>query len=179
MHVIGIDPGVRGAIALIRDGGHVELHDMPVVEKRVGKRLKPRVDPTLLASLLEHMPYLTYAFVEAAQAARQIGGDSCPKCRRPLRQAGLGSTFASGVGYGMIRGVLAGMEVRTIILEPAAWKAAAGLTRQPKDASRARALELYPQVAEDLRLKKYHGRAEALLIAHVGLRLRAAPAGQV
>lgn len=65
-----------------------------------------------------------------------------------------------------------GLDVR--VVGPAAWKRDVGLYGRAftKDDSRARALLLYPTLEAELRRKKDHGRAEALLIAAWGLGYR-------
>ena len=77
--------------------------------------------------------------------------------------------FTVGLGYGAWLGVLATLRLPYTAVRPVVWKKAFSLGKD-KEASRLRAMQLYP--GADLRLKKHHGRAEALLLAHYGLRQR-------
>ena len=80
---------------------------------------------------------------------------------------GTRSMFTIGYGYGLWIGVLATLQIPYTNVRPGIWKRALTLGKD-KEASRLRAMQLYP--GADLRLKKHHGRAEALLLAAYGLR---------
>ena len=62
---------------------------------------------------------------------------------------------------------LAAVRLRTVYVQPIAWKRALKLSRD-KELSRLRASQLYPEDAEQWRLKGDDGKAEACLIAHYG-----------
>jgi crossover junction endodeoxyribonuclease RuvC len=51
-----------------------------------------------------------------------------------------------------------------VMVEPASWKKKLRLPGKNKEASRQRALNLFPRAHELLAKKKHHGRAEAALI---------------
>ena len=73
--------------------------------------------------------------------------------------------FAFGQAYGLVLGVLAGLWIPTSTVTPAAWKKALKLNTG-KDAARAKAAQLWPQMAGEFKRVKDDGRAEAALIAH-------------
>ena len=79
---------------------------------------------------------------------------------------GVTSMFSMELGYGMWLGLLAAFDIPHTLVTPQAWKKVmmSGMGKE-KDASRIRALQLYPHLSNDLKLKKHHGRADALLIA--------------
>ena len=79
------------------------------------------------------------------------------------------ASFKLGVSYGVCLGVVESLSHPLIKLRPQAWKGLNGLLRQPKEASRQLAIELWPDKAEHLHLVKHHNRAEAALIARAGL----------
>jgi len=81
-----------------------------------------------------------------------------------MPKQGVASTFKFGRSYGTILGVLGALSIPTIRVRPQVWKHHFGLLRQPKDASRALAQRLYPDL-QGLNLVKHHGRADALLLA--------------
>lgn len=147
--IIGIDPGLEGALAFIDTSGNGMLaacvEDMPVAGGHV--------DPAVLAHLLAEKRN-AHAFIEQ------------------VNSFGMGrkSAFTFGHGVGAVLGVLAALGIPYTEVTPAAWKKTYGL-RRDKNASRAAALKLFPSLAGDLRRAKDDGRAEALLIAEYGRRI--------
>lgn len=146
--ILGIDPGMSGAIAMIdtMDLCRAVVEDMPVADGNVS--------PSGLAHILaEKAP--CHAFVEAVH--------SMPK-------QGVSSTFKFGSNYGIVLGVLGALGIPYTLVSPQKWKKAMGLTGD-KEASRAMALRLFPELAGDLKRKKDEGRAESLMIAEYGRRI--------
>ena len=154
---IGIDPGVNGAIALISPkNGFVEFHDMPKIEFRKGRN---KISASLLLDILQEDGLVERVFVEQLHAMPMNGSIT---------------TFPQGHSMGVIETAVALLRYPITLIAPAKWKTAQGLKGAPKDASRLKALELYPQTANDLKRKKDIDRAEALLIADYGFRQVAA-----
>lgn len=153
--IIGVDPGASGAVAILEDTGQlVQVFDMPAVEIQVGGKAKRRVAPEMLASELRlYNVHGTVAVVEQVSA-------------RPGQ--GVSSMFAFGQAYGLVLGVLAGLWIPTKTVTPSAWKKALKLNTG-KDAARAKAAQLWPQMASEFKRVKDDGRAEAALIANWGL----------
>lgn len=153
--IIGVDPGASGAVAILEDTGQlVQVFDMPAVEIQVGGKAKRRVAPEMLASELRlYNVHGTVAVVEQVSA-------------RPGQ--GVSSMFAFGQAYGLVLGVLAGLWIPTKTVTPSAWKRALKLNTG-KDAARAKAAQLWPQMAGEFKRVKDDGRAEAALIANWGL----------
>ena len=154
--VVGIDPGASGAIALIdRAGGRVAVWDMPT--KLVGVRKKRRVvDNAALALLLfREVPEKVLAAIETVNS---------------MPQEGVASAFSFGRAYGVALGVVCGLGMPMVEVEPQAWKKFHGLIKKDKEASRLLAIERFPVVKVALARKKDHGRAEALLIADYVMR---------
>ena len=164
--IIGIDPGVTGALAVLIDTGEFSsVHDIPVREKLHGKGQE--VDAAALASLLKRYSGPGYPkpvlWIERVQAMPPImkGGKQ--------RSAGTQSSFNFGETAGVIRGVAVALGFRIEYITPGVWKKRYGLTGKPKDAARTKALDRWPEAEEFLRRKKDGGRADALLIALYGL----------
>jgi hypothetical protein len=150
---LGIDPGSTGAIACVSDGSSWVI-DMPAV-KRDGKHL--RVDPAGLATELRSVMAdnkIAMALVESVHA---------------MPKQGVSSSFAFGESFGAILGVLGALGIAHELVTPGKWKKDMAVGAD-KECSRARALALFPMVAGDLKRKKDHGRAEALLLAEVARR---------
>ena len=149
--IIGIDPGLTGAIAIVGHSGSIPvLLDLPVVSKLSGKgnELSARL---LLAALSAHRADIDAAYVERVHA---------------MPGQGVTGMFSLGRTVGVIDGILASLGIQTIYVEPSRWKRDLVLTGKEKDAARTMAISLYPEAATNLARKKDIGRADALLIAH-------------
>ena len=151
--VVGIDPGITGAIALLCGDRAVRVWDMPVAaDGRTNA-----VCPALLADILGE--------------ARDLAGERPTVIvERVAARPGQGVTsmFSFGRSLGVVEGVVGALGLPMQRVTPDAWKRRAKLRGQPKDASRAMALRLFPEVAGELARKKDAGRADALLIAMFG-----------
>lgn len=154
--IVGVDPGARGALAIMSvDGQLLRLIDMPVVEVKVGKAMKTRVSPELLAHELRAYMGEAHAWVEQVTA---------------MPGQGVSSMFAFGESFGIVKGVMAGLSIKISTVTPGRWKKAMEINAS-KDGSRAKALAMWPHFAEALKRVKDDGRAEAALIAEYGRRL--------
>src|SRR5262249_34650622 len=129
MKILGVDPGIRGglAIVMVHDGAApdvVDIIDIPVV----GVGAKERVDILAIRTwILEHRPQ--HAFIERAQA---------------MPKQGASSGFKYGRATGALEAVLACCEIPMTIVEPAAWKKFHQLRGGDKEGGRQRALQLFP-----------------------------------
>lgn len=155
--IIGIDPGLNGAVAMI-NGNHAEVHDLPVMTEPGAKKTKT-IDEVTLYHLIEKFERqtddLAQVFIE------RVG---------TMPGQGIASAFNFGRGVGKIEGALAPFTWMTLnYLRPAEWKKAVGIgAGSAKDASLTLARRQFPMLHEQLNLKKHDGRAEALLIALAG-----------
>lgn len=146
-HIIGIDPGLSGAIAILSPTGELEcLADLPVIRDGKlswidGGRLQ-----SILIDTLHGRP--ARAVVERVQA---------------FPSQGRSSAFNFGVGFGSLLSILQARHLPIELVTPVVWKRAMGLSKD-KHASLDKARLLYPSA--DLGLAKHDGRAEALLLAH-------------
>jgi crossover junction endodeoxyribonuclease RuvC len=151
---IGIDPGLSGAIAIISPE-NLKIFDMPTMTVERNGKAKRQVSASELAEML----YL------------YSGRDCHVYCERVSAMAGQGvtSVFSFGRSFGMIEGILAAFKMPVTFVPPATWVKAVG-RGQGKDASRARAMELFPSDQEQFKRVKDDGRADAALIAYWGSR---------
>ena len=149
--ILGIDPGVRGGLAVVEitnNGGApqlVDAIDIPVV----GVGAKERVDAIAVRTWIEALRP-DHALIERAQA---------------MPKQGASSTFKYARAAGALEAVIACSGIPLTIIEPTAWKKFHQLRGGEKEASRQRALQLFPSAHALLSRKKDHGRAEATLIA--------------
>lgn len=151
-YVIGIDPGINGAIAIFRDGVLHRLIDMPTLEIDSGKTKKRHISAAGLATILN-------VFISDA--------DCHVVTERVTARPGQGVTsmFNFGRSAGIIEGVVAALLIPNTYVTPQAWTKAVGRAAG-KDASRMRAMELFPTRAELFKRAKDDGRADAALIAY-------------
>ena len=161
---LGVDPGLTGALAAIIGPG-VAFHDAPVVTIKVNGATKHQLDPHACAALLRSYQtddmLVTIEKVAPMPSFKGKGG-------KP-QSMGVTSAFNFGMGFGVWIGVLAALGIPYQLVHPATWKRALLADMQKgKDASRVKAKQLYPHVAEELKLVKHHGRADALLLAVYG-----------
>jgi crossover junction endodeoxyribonuclease RuvC len=151
---IGIDPGLSGAIVILSPE-NLKIFDMPTMTVERNGKAKRQVSAPELAEML----YL------------YSGRDCHVYCERVSAMAGQGvtSVFSFGRSFGMIEGILAAFKMPVTFVPPATWVKAVG-RGQGKDASRARAMELFPSDQDQFKRVKDDGRADAALIAYWGSR---------
>lgn len=155
MLVLGLDPGVQGAFALLGDDGVILPDDLPVHLAQHGQRAIKRHEldlHSLRLVLQQHV--ITHAYVERVTA-------------RPGQ--GVTGVFRFGEAFGLLTGLLVGLSVPLTFIAPKIWQRAHGVGPSP-DAARQRAVQLYPQVALQLARKRDCNRADALLIADYSRR---------
>ena len=160
MIIIGIDPGLSGAIVcrhMNQDGtpGRAHIHDMPTVEVQRNGKNKREVNPAMLANLLRGKSasdMRLHAFVERVGA---------------MPGQGVSSVFSFGRSVGVVEGVLAALDIPMTIVPPKTWQKSVN-ARDGKDGNRLRAMELFPHDAAMFERKKDDGRADAALIAYYG-----------
>lgn len=162
--VIGIDPDLSGALALLKpdeSGFSAQVFDSPAVPVLVGKRTRRRLDPKSIVQLLQSLdaPIGTKAYLEQSI---------------PFPNDGKQGWWSGGFGYGLWIGILVSSGFSVVPVASSLWKnvfelSGSGLT---KDDSRRVASSLFPSLTDQLKRKKDHGRAEALLIAAYGKGLK-------
>jgi crossover junction endodeoxyribonuclease RuvC len=146
--MISFDPGsISGAYAVLDSAGKfVTCGDIPV--SPLGGAGKGQINPALLAALLREIkPDL--AVIERVNA---------------FPGQGVSSGFRFGCAFVIILGVVAALKIPFLLVSPGPWKKAMGCAAH-KDASRTIALQHFPEAAPHLKLKKHHGRGDALLLA--------------
>lgn len=162
MIVIGIDPGISGALARFDHLGRLQsVVDMPGMERGAGF-VKNQVDAVALDSILEE--WTSHLDKNEVMVLIERAG-AMPK-------QGASSIFSIGLTMGLIEGIVVGRRLPHSFAAPGEWKRAVGLPRvkgkknEGKNAARSLAQRLYP--GAELHLVKHHNRAEAILIARYG-----------
>ena len=145
MIVVGIDPGVTGALALFSGGKLEEIVDMPV--------FATRADGAELAQILERW-WPDTVYLEDVHAMPKNGSVA---------------TFKLGLNTGIVIGIVQAAHIPLRRVSPQVWKRATGVSGKPKDAARGLCTELYPQHASKFRRVSDDGRADAVLIGRYGV----------
>lgn len=169
MIYIGVDPGISGALAVLDgDTNEVEFFDTPCVTIKVGKSMKNEQNAAQIVLMLQSVTANQEALVTIEKVQAMPGGGE--------RSMGATSAFSFGKGFGMWLGILAALQLPFEQVHPMTWKSKMmfGAAKE-KDASRVRAMEMFPKAAKHLNLKKHHGRADALLLAAYGRKTHENP----
>ena len=149
MLILGIDPGASGAVVLLEDEVPIEWMRMPTY--KVGSAT--RVNASELTYFMDRTKYIDMVYVE------QVGA---------MPGQGVASMFNFGHSCGVVMGVIGALGYSHTMVTPQKWKKAAGLIGTEKDASRARAIQLWP-AWRDLDIKgQGQAYADAALIARFG-----------
>ena len=158
MIIVGIDPGISGAVAFIKlPSGVVEIYDTTVAEIKKGKTKKNEYLPYQMAKLLNFCRVGEFfLFIEKVHS---------------MPGQGVASMFNFGRGFGLWEGIAAGLGLPINYVTPQAWKKEVMTFAGDKDQARIRAQELFPECSSLLSRKRDIGRADALLIAEYGRRV--------
>ena len=153
MFIIGIDPGISGAICFLSDGKIIDVIEMPTMSE--GKKNKKQVNGNQLFN--EIKSYLSTTDQE----------EVCVVVEHVTAMPGQGVTsmFNFGQSFGVIKGICSAMQLPIHFIRPTKWKKYFNLINTSKDASRSRAIEIFPKISEKLKRKKDSNKADAILIA--------------
>ena len=153
MYIIGIDPGISGAICFLDNGKIIDVIEMPTMAE--GKKNKKQVNGNQLYNELKK--YLSEInFDEACVVVEHVTA---------MPGQGVTSMFNFGQSFGVIKGICSAMQLPIHFVRPTKWKKYFNLINTSKDASRSRAIELFPKVSEKLKRKKDSNKADSILIA--------------
>lgn len=144
--IVAFDPGLHGAMAWVdTDGKLLAVDDLPLVANEVS----PVLMLDMLLDGIERYGFPTAGVVEIQK--------SFPK-------QGSSSGFKTGMGYGVILGIVVSRRIPLVLRAPSDWKPKMKLNKD-KERSRQAALHRWPEMSERFKLKKDEGRAEAALLA--------------
>tara|TARA_B100001769_G_scaffold269329_1_gene259035 strand:+ start:142 stop:636 length:495 start_codon:yes stop_codon:yes gene_type:complete len=153
MYIIGIDPGISGAISFFENGVIKEVIEMPTMVD--GKKNKKQVNGNQVynefRNRIQKIPReKIYVVVEQVSA---------------MPGQGVTSMFNFGQSFGVIKGICSAMQLPIIFVRPAKWKKYFNLINTEKDASRTKVIEIFPYISTKLSKKKDANKADAILIA--------------
>ena len=152
MLIIGIDPGISGSICFFEDGKIIEVIEMPVMTE--GKKNKKQVNGAQIYN--EFLKRINNKDDEIRVVIEQVSA---------MPGQGVTSMFNFGQSYGILKGICSAMQLPMFFVRPAKWKKYFNLINSQKDASRTRAIEIFPYFSKELAKKKDSNKADAILIA--------------
>jgi len=153
MLIIGIDPGISGSICFFQDGKIMDVVEMPTMIE--GKKNKKQVNGSQI-------------FNEIVERIRNIDKKDIKVVIEQVSAMpgqGVTSMFNFGQSYGILKGICSAMQLSMYFVRPAKWKKYFNLINSEKDASRTRAIEIFPYYSTQLSRKKDNNKADAILIA--------------
>ena len=153
MLIIGIDPGISGAICFFEDGQVTEIIDMPVMAD--GKKNKRQINgPQVYNEILKRInKFQKKDIIVVIEQVSAMPGQ------------GVTSMFNFGQSFGVLKGICSAMQLSMFFIRPAKWKKYFGLIKTEKDASRTKVIEIFPYKSSELSRKKDSNKADAVLIA--------------
>ncbi|MDC3022436.1 crossover junction endodeoxyribonuclease [Candidatus Pelagibacter sp.] len=154
MLIIGIDPGISGSICFLEDGKIIDVIEMPTMAD--GKKNKRQVNGSqiyneILKKLNNSKKNETKVIIEHVSA---------------MPGQGVTSMFNFGQSFGILKGICSAMQLPMYFVRPAKWKKYFNLINSEKDASRTKAIEIFPYFSSQLSKKKDSNKADAILIAN-------------
>ena len=152
MLIIGIDPGISGSICFFEDGKIIEVIEMPVMTE--GKKNKKQVNGAQINN--EFLKRIHNKDDDIRVVIEQVSA---------MPGQGVTSMFNFGQSYGILKGICSAMQLPMYFVRPAKWKKYFNLINSQKDASRTRAIEIFPYFSAQLSKKKDSNKADAILIA--------------
>ena len=152
MLIIGIDPGISGSICFFEDGKILDVVEMPTMID--GKKNKKQVNGAQIYN--EFLKRINTKNYEIRVVIEQVSA---------MPGQGVTSMFNFGQSFGILKGICSAMQLPMFFVRPAKWKKYFNLINSQKDASRTRAIEIFPYFSTQLSKKKDSNKADAILIA--------------
>ena len=151
MIIIGIDPGISGAISVIENKKILEVYDTPTMIE--GKKNKRQINSAQVSNIFKERLNLNKDVIVIVEQVNAMPGQ------------GVTSMFNFGQSFGVIKGICAALSLPIYFVRPTKWKKHFNLIKTNKDASRTKVIESYPEISSKLHRKKDSNRADAILIA--------------
>ena len=153
MLIIGIDPGISGSICFFEDNKIIDVVEMPTMAE--GKKNKRQVNGSQIYN----------------EISKRINKSEKNNIRVVIEQVsampgqGVTSMFNFGQSFGILKGICSAMQIPMYFVRPAKWKKYFNLINSEKDASRTKAIEIFPYFSQYLSRKKDSNKADAILIS--------------
>ena len=151
MIIIGIDPGISGAISILENKKILEVYDTPTMID--GKKNKKQINSAQVTNIIKERLKDGKEVIVVVEHVNAMPGQ------------GVTSMFNFGQSFGIIKGICSALSLPIYFVRPTKWKKHFNLIKTNKDASRTKVIEAYPEISSKLHRKKDSNRADAILIA--------------
>ena len=151
MIIIGIDPGITGAISILENKKVIEVYETPTMID--GKKNKRQVNGAQITNIIKEIISNNKEVIVVVEQVNAMPGQ------------GVTSMFNFGQSFGVIKGICSALSIPIYFVRPTKWKKHFNLIKTNKDASRTKVIEVYPEISGKLHRKKDSNRADAILIA--------------
>ena len=153
MLIIGIDPGITGSICFFKDGKIIDVVEMPNMAE--GKKNKRQVNGAQIYNeITSRIKNIEKKDIKVV--IEQVSA---------MPGQGVTSMFNFGQSFGVLKGMCSAMQLPMYFVRPAKWKKYFNLINSEKDASRTKAIEIFPHFSAQLSRKKDSNKADAILIS--------------
>ena len=153
MLIIGIDPGLSGSICFFEDGKILDVVEMPTMTE--GKKNKRQVNGSQTYNeIFKRIKHIDKKDIKVI--IEQVSA---------MPGQGVTSMFNFGQSFGILKGICSAMQLPMYFVRPAKWKKYFSLINSEKDASKTKAIEIFPYFSLNLSKKKDSNKADAILIA--------------
>ena len=153
MIIIGIDPGISGSICFFEDGKVTDIVEMPNMAD--GKKNKRQVNGAQIYNEISSR-IKNFNKEDIKVVIEQVSA---------MPGQGVTSMFNFGQSFGVLKGICSAMQLSTYFIRPAKWKKYFNLINSEKDASRTKAIQIFPYISSQLSKKKDANKADAILLA--------------
>ena len=151
MIIIGIDPGISGAISILENKKILEVYDTHTMID--GKKNTKQINGAQVTNIIKERLKDGKEVIVVVEHVNAMPGQ------------GVTSMFNFGQSFGVIKGICAALGLPIYFVRPSKWKKHFNLIKTNKDASRTKVIEAYPEISSKLHRKKDSNRADAILIA--------------
>ena len=151
MIIIGIDPGVSGAISVLENKKVIEVYEMPTMID--GKKNKKQVNGAQVCNIIKERLKDDKEVIIVVEHVSAMPGQ------------GVTSMFNFGQSFGVIKGICSALGLPIYFVRPMKWKKHFNLIKTNKDASRTKVIQIYPEISSKIARKKDSNKADAILIA--------------
>ena len=151
MMIVGIDPGVSGAISILENKKVIEIFDMPTMID--GKKNKRQINGSQVTNIIKERLRDEKEIIVVVEQVNAMPGQ------------GVTSMFNFGQSFGVIKGICSALSLPIYFVRPTKWKKHFNLIKTNKDASRTKAIQIFPYISSQLSKKKDSNKADAILLA--------------
>ena len=153
MLIIAIDPGISGSLCFFEEGKIIDIIEMP--NMAVGKKNKRQVNGAQIYNEIS-LRIKNFQKENIKVVIEQVSA---------MPGQGVTSMFNFGQSFGVLKGICSAMQLPMYFVRPAKWKKYFNLINSKKDASRTKAIEIFPYISAQLSKKKDSNKADAILLA--------------